>query len=184
MKFTRFVAPDSRALLDLRVAIRAGVCPHCHSSSALIGHGYLRGHAAEGHVSETRALRFFCSNRHSNTGCGRTFPVYCHSIIPCCSLRTVQLLVLLRAVSEGTSIHASWQSSSLAISLRSAYRWLARWKLLTTHLRAWLHRLVAPPSRADDLPDPMTLHHLAAAFPDAPCLIAAFQDHFQTPITG
>jgi hypothetical protein len=59
MRFTTFLAPGSRALLDLRVTIRAGACPHCHDCSALVGHGYLRGNAAEGHVPETRALRFF-----------------------------------------------------------------------------------------------------------------------------
>lgn len=59
MKFTRFLAADSRELLDLRVTVRAGACPHCQCSSALVGHGYLRGHAAQGHDSETRALRFF-----------------------------------------------------------------------------------------------------------------------------
>lgn len=59
MKFTRFLAPASVARLDLRVKIRSGACPHCHYSSALVGHGYLRGHAAEGHDTATRAMRFY-----------------------------------------------------------------------------------------------------------------------------
>jgi hypothetical protein len=46
MKFTRFLAPCSRALLDSRVTIRASCCPHCRFGGALIAHGYLRGHAA------------------------------------------------------------------------------------------------------------------------------------------
>ena len=99
-------------------------------------------------------------------------------------MRTSQLLELLRAVAKGTSVHAAWQSSSLAISLRCACRWLARWRLLTAHLRAALHRVIAPPGKADALPDPMTLRHLAAAFPEASCPIAAFQDRLQTPVTG
>lgn len=184
VKFTPFLAPDSVALLDLRVAIRAGACPHCHDCSALVGHGYLRGNAAQGHGPETRALRFFCSNRHSNPGCGRTFPVYWNFIIPGSSLRTVQLWTLLLAVSKGTSSHAGWQSSGLAISLRCACGWLVKWSLLTAHLRTWLHRVVAPPGRASNIHDPMTLRHLAEAFPGASCPIAAFQDRSQTPITG
>jgi hypothetical protein len=59
MKFTRFLAPDSRALLDFRTTIRAAACPHCQCGGTLIAHGYLRGHAATGHDTATRAQRFF-----------------------------------------------------------------------------------------------------------------------------
>jgi hypothetical protein len=59
MKFTPFLAPGSRALLDFRVTIRSGDCPHCQFGGALIAHGYLRGHAATGHGQATRAQRFF-----------------------------------------------------------------------------------------------------------------------------
>lgn len=96
----------------------------------------------------------------------------------------MQLLDLLRAASTGTSVHAAWQASSLTMSLRSACRWLARWHLLTAHVRARLYLVVAPPGKADDQPDPLTLRHLAAAFPEASCPIAAFQSGLQTPITG
>jgi hypothetical protein len=59
MKFTRFLAPGSRELLDFRVTVRSGGCPHCQCGDFLIAHGYLRGHAATGHEPATRALRFF-----------------------------------------------------------------------------------------------------------------------------
>lgn len=59
MRFTTFLAPNSLELLDFRITIRAAGCPHCQCSEALIGHGYLRGHAGEGHDGATRALRFF-----------------------------------------------------------------------------------------------------------------------------
>jgi hypothetical protein len=59
MKFTRFLAPGSRELLDFRIKVRARPCPHCHCDDALIAHGYLRGHAATGHEPATRAQRFF-----------------------------------------------------------------------------------------------------------------------------
>lgn len=59
MKFTRFLAPGSRELLDFRITGRAGGCPHCHLQGALVSHGYLRGHPAAGHGTVTRALRFF-----------------------------------------------------------------------------------------------------------------------------
>jgi hypothetical protein len=59
MRFTRFLAPKSLELLDFRIAVRAGACPHCGGSESLIAHGYLCGHAEEGHDGATRALRFF-----------------------------------------------------------------------------------------------------------------------------
>jgi hypothetical protein len=59
MKFTRFLAPGSRALLDFRVTVRANDCPHCRFGGAVIAHGYLHGHAAAGHGTGTRAQRFF-----------------------------------------------------------------------------------------------------------------------------
>lgn len=59
MKFTPFLAPDSRALLDFRVTVRAADCPHCGFGGALIAHGFLRGLAATGHEPTTRAQRFF-----------------------------------------------------------------------------------------------------------------------------
>jgi hypothetical protein len=70
------------------------------------------------------------------------------------------------------------------ISLRAACRWLARWRDLTSHVRARLGLVVAPPGKSAAAADPMTLRHLAAAFPDAACPIAAFQRCQQVAITG
>jgi hypothetical protein len=41
-----------------------------------------------------------------------------------------------------------------------------------------------PPGKAGGPTDPFSLRHLAAAFRDAACPIAAFQLHFQMPVTG
>ena len=59
MKFTRFLAPDSLELLNLRVTIRPATCRHCHYSESVVAHGYLRGLAESGHDTVTRGLRFF-----------------------------------------------------------------------------------------------------------------------------
>lgn len=59
MKFIPFLSPDSLALLDFRVETRAAGCRFCGAGETLIAHGYLRGHAAAGHGTVTRALRFF-----------------------------------------------------------------------------------------------------------------------------
>lgn len=184
MRFTRFHSPGSRALLDLRVKVCAAACPNCLFAGALIAHGFLKGHAATGHEPGTRAQRFFCSNRHSKSGCGCTFPVYWHDVIPYCSLRTFQLFELLERRAAATSAHAAWRASILVFSLRTACRWLARWQTLTCHVRARLGLLAAPPGKTDAHADPMTLRHLVAAFPQAACPIAAFQHDLQVAITG
>ena len=82
------------------------------------------------------------------------------------------------------SKHAAWQASRLMFSLRTACRWLARWRDLTSHVRARLGLVAAPPGKTDGHADPMTLRHLVAAFPEAECPIAAFQHDQQVAITG
>jgi hypothetical protein len=68
--------------------------------------------------------------------------------------------------------------------LRTACRWLARWNDLTSHVRARLGLVAAPPGKTDGHADPMTLRHFVAAFPHAACPIAAFQHDQQVAITG
>jgi hypothetical protein len=59
MKFTRFLAPNSLDLLNLRVTIRAATCRHCGCRESVVAHGYLRGLAESGNDIVTRGLRFF-----------------------------------------------------------------------------------------------------------------------------
>ncbi len=183
MRFTPFHAPTSLDLLNLRVEILANGCPHCQSRSALVPHGYLRGNAATGEGWVTRGLRFFCSTRYSRSGCGRTFSIHWDTVIPHCSLRTVQLFALVLAA-MASSIHGAWAASGLTMSARSAYRWGAKWKLCTAHVRTRLCLIFPPPGKAGMQPGPFTLRHLMAAFPSASCPIAAFQHQLQVPITG
>lgn len=182
MKFTRFLAPGSLELLNLRVAIRAAGCHHCQSRESVVAHGYLKGYAQSGPDIVTRGLRFFCTDRYSNIGCGRTFSLHWEEVIPFATLRTVQLLELIRAVAAAPSRHAAWAASRLPMSLTSAYRWCAKWKSLATSMLTWLWTLVDPPRKIDGQPDPHHLRHLDAAFPACPCPAAAFQNRFQIPI--
>ena len=151
--------------------IRGDGCLRCHCTNSVVAHGYLPGLAATGHGSATRGLRFLCSDRYSNIGCGGTFSIHWDSVIPYCSMRTVQLLCLLRAVSTSSSTYGAWAASRLIVSVQTAYRWVARWRHQTAHLRARLCLVTPPPGKADDQPDLFTLRHLVAAFPTASCPI-------------
>ena len=182
VKFTCRLDPGSLDLLNLRVTLRAGGCRHCHLTDTLVGHGFLKGLAPSGSDTVTRGLRMWCSNRHSNHACGRTFSVHWHDVIPFATLRTFQLLELIRSLSATPSLHAAWAALGLSVSLTGAYRWFARWQLAGSCLLTWLCVLADPPRKTDGLPDPLRLRHLDAAFPACPCPAAAFQNRFQIPV--
>jgi hypothetical protein len=59
MKFTRRLSSKALELLNLRVHTRHAGCRHCCHGSSVIAHGYLRGIAAAGTGTASRALRFF-----------------------------------------------------------------------------------------------------------------------------
>jgi hypothetical protein len=127
---------------------------------------------------------FFCSNRHSNTGCGRTFSIHWDDVIPRHSLPAEHLAALVRSAHEGRSIHRAWAASKLWISLTSAYRWLRRWKLNLGHIRTRLCLIQDPPGKTDFLPDPLSVRHLLALCPVDHCPVANFQQMTQTAVTG
>ena len=70
----------------------------------------------------------------------------------------------------------------LPISLRSASRRLLKWHGFMAHVRTYLHRVVLPPGKVDEIADPMMLRHFEAAFPLVPSPMAAFQSTFQTSV--
>jgi hypothetical protein len=127
---------------------------------------------------------FFCSNRHSNNGCGRTFFIHWDDVIPRCSLPAEHLAALVQLVHEGSSVHHAWSASKLWISLTSAYRWLTRWRLFLSHVRTRLCLIQDPPGKTDFLPDPFSVRHLLAVCPPNRCPVANFQQVTQTAITG
>jgi hypothetical protein len=182
MKFTRYLAPNSLGLFNLRIAIHHSPCRHCGCRESVVAHGCLRGLAETGHETVTRGLRFFCSNRYSNIGCGRTFSVYWDTILPHASLRSTQLVALIRACASTPTRHGAWQASLPVLSLTGAYRWIFKWHRATHLLRTWLNLMCDPPIKTDGLPDPFSLRHLDAAFPACTCPAAAFQNRFQIPV--
>lgn len=184
MKFSPNHPAGSLKHLTERAEILASGCPRCHSTTALGPHGHLRGNSPTDGSRVNRGLRFFCSNRYSNLGCGGSFSVHWTTVIPYCSVRTSQLLALMRAVSNAASTHRAWWFLKLPMSLASAYRWVARWRSDTAAIRTRLGLVTPPPGRIDGLPDSLTLRHLATAFPLANCQIAAFHGHLQVPISG
>ncbi|MFO0814270.1 MAG: hypothetical protein U0796_13670 [Gemmatales bacterium] len=151
-------------------------CPHCQLVGTLNRHGCLVGYD-ESQRQVLRARRVYCSNRHSQHGCGRTFSVWLADKIRRLSLSTSAVWRFLRQVIAG-SIAAAARS----MTERSDRTWQRVWKrfqLAQSNSRSALLKRCPPPSLSSERPEVQTIAHLQAAFP-ADCPLAAFQhaSHF------
>lgn len=156
-------------------------CPHCKVVGTLIRHSILYGFDDTSPRRRTlRARRIFCSNRHSRRGCGRTFSVWLADKIRRLSLTTGGLWRFLQRAAAG-SILAAIRSIDCPLSDRTLLRIWKRFQDSQSKIRTALSACCPPP----ELPGSHrsaahVLAHLHAAFPDAPCPIAAFQHTLRT----
>lgn len=158
-------------------------CPHCQVVGALIRHGFLRGYDDSSPQRKTvRARRIFCSNRQARPGCGRTFSVWAADKIRRLGLTTTGLWRFLqRAVANG--ILAAIRGCHCHLSDRTWLRIWQRFQRGQSHIRTALFGRCPPPELPAQpalRPAAQVLAHLQAAFPDAPCPIAAFQQTLRT----
>ena len=144
-------------------------------------HGYLRGYAATSHQIVTRGIRFFCSDRFAKGGCGKTFSIFWANSLPHTSLRTKEFWELLELTSLGKSLHNAWASSRLQLSLRSAYRWVKRFKLSLPHIRSRLYTDHSVPKAWADSVENLTLKELHQLFAEKGSPISVFQLRYQQP---
>ncbi len=156
-------------------------CPHCQVVGALIRHGVLYGFDDSSPQRKTlRARRLYCSNRQARPGCGRTVSVWAADKIRRLGLTTAGLWRFLqRAVADGS--RAASRSLHCHLSDRTLLRIWKRFQHGQSTIRTALFGRCPPPELpADHRPAAQVLAHLQAAFPDAPCPIAAFQQTLRT----
>ena len=154
-------------------------CPHCQVVGTLIRHGYLRGYDDGSPPRQTvRARRVLCSNRNARRGCGRTVSVWLADKIRRLSLTTGTLWRFLHRAATG-SIGAAIRTSDGHLSDRTWLRIWKRFDLGQSQIRTALSGRCPPPALTAHRPAAQVLAHLQAAFPDAPCPIAAFQHALQ-----
>jgi hypothetical protein len=158
-------------------------CPHCHAIGALNRHGCLYGFDESSPRERTlRARRVFCSNRNNRPGCGRTFSIGLVDKIRRLNLTAAALWQFLQYVVTG-SILAAGRAVDCGLNERNWQRIWKRFHLAQSKIRTALFGRCPPPDTPPRPPpsDPMrqaaahVLAHLQAAFPDAQCPIAAFQ---------
>lgn len=162
-------------------------CPHCKVVGLLIRHGYLHGYDDGSPQRKTiRARRIFCSNRNARHGCGRTFSVWLADKIRRLSLTTGTLWRFLQRAVAG-SVVAAIRAADCPLSDRTWQRIWKRFDQGQSKIRtALLGRRPPPelpatwPAKPSRRPAAQVLAHLQAAFPDAHCPIAAFQQTMRT----
>ena len=158
-------------------------CPHCKVFGMLIRHGSLYGYDDSKPPRKTlRARRIFCSNRNARRGCGRTFSVWVAHKIRRLSLTTGALWRFLQHAAA-ISILAAIRAVNCYLSDRTLQRIWKRFHQGQSKIRTALSARCPPPelpAKPSQRPAAQVLAHLQAAFPDADCPIAAFQQTMQT----
>ena len=179
----RWFYRDAAEWLALAQRLKQTPCPHCQVVGTLIRHGFLRGYDESSPQRQTlRARRVFCSNRQARRGCGRTFSIWLADKIRRLGLTTGALWRFLQRAAAG-SIGAAIRTAACHLSDRS---WLRIWKRFNqgqSQIRTALSACCPPPQlppQPAHRPAAHVLAHLQAAFPDAPCPIAAYQQALRT----
>jgi hypothetical protein len=167
---------DWAALVD---RLKLTPCPHCRAVGTLIRHGSLTGFDdARPPRKALRGRRVFCSNRHRRPGCGRTVSVWRADVVRRLGLSTRAVWGFLRRAVTGT-LAAAVREAGGGRSERTLRRLWKRFDHSQSRIRTALFGRCPPPTGP---PNPgsrsvtaQVLAHLRAAFPDADCPIAAFQ---------
>lgn len=155
-------------------------CPHCRAVGTLIRHGVLSGFDdATPPRKAVRGRRVFCTNRRRRRpGCGRTVSVWIADNIRRLSVTTRTLGHFLRRAAAGT-LAAAVRDTRVPLSDRTLRRIVTRFDRAQSRIRTALCSRCPPPTGPPDPgPRPVlaeVLAHLAAAFPDADCPLAAYQ---------
>ena len=175
---------ESCEFLNFRLSIRSQPCPHCQQTNFVKAHGYVRtSNNSDHHASSIRAIRFMCSPRTGDLGCGRTFTIHWDHIVPRCSLDSTQVSQIIETMatnSKNSAISKLTGEKQWGFSTSTGYRWRKRFSKHFTEIRSALCSKV-PPSKElySTSPEAVTLKHLQAVFPETSCLVAAFQSTFQ-----
>lgn len=181
MRFTTRLAPRSLCWNNFCRTIIEKPCPSCHRDDTVKRHGVLSGKDLLKPDRIIRGLRFYCSNRYSNKGCGRTFPVFFAGVLPRFSIDAMQLGEFISRALSSSSIHRAWHRMKLPFSLRSAYRWMRGFSLNQARLRPLLAGRTAINIDFSTTQERMTLHLLRKVFSsDKAVFIHRFQLVFQT----
>jgi hypothetical protein len=154
-------------------------CPFCVETGFLIRHGFLRGYSANSEETVIRGRRFFCSNRHRKTGCGRTFSVLLSDMLKGFVVTASILWHFLQHIESGDNTKVAWQKVATEFSVESGYRILRLFEQAQSRLRTMLCKEKPPPEVDTDSQVLQLVAHFQTVFPLSSCPFQNFQNHFQ-----
>lgn len=160
--------PGSCEFLNLRLLLRSQPCIHCGSRDSLKAHGFLRTSN-----QMIRGIRFYCSRRDTNRGCGKTFSIYFENSIPNASLCTQQVNEIIISKHQPPDAKKTLTCCKIAKSTRS--RWLKKFDASQSFIRPQLYLVTVPDKKATGSICSLTWQHIRRAFPDSSCVMTAFQ---------
>jgi len=113
--------------LNFRFSVRSQPCPHCYRTNFVKAHGYVRASKEAEHqpASSIRAVRFMCSARNGDSGCGMTFSIHWDHLVPRSSLESApvsQIIETLIPHSENMSLSELAKTKQWGCSPSTAYR--------------------------------------------------------------
>lgn len=154
--------------LNLRLLLRSQPCIHCGSRESLKAHGFLR---STNH--NIRGIRFFCSGRDSNQGCGKTFSIHFEDSLPNSSLTAHQADEIITSKHQPLDTKKTPTGKEITKSTRS--RWLKKFDLSQYYIRSQLYCIDGPDKKATGSYHSLTWQHLRKVFPNENCVMTAFQ---------
>lgn len=159
-------------------------CKHCLAIGCLILHGYLRGYHESGSKQDlVRGRRIYCSKRNRKKGCGKTFSLLKASLIKHYTTTASTITTFLNNLLDGYSKKEAFKKKDSIVSDTSIYRYYKRFDENIPKIRTLLLTIKPPPDEPG-LKNPFlqTVKHLKDVFCDHECMIAAFQNTFNTSI--
>lgn len=166
--------------------LKCSPCPHCKHIGALNRHGYLKGYDEQNFKHKVvRALRVFCSNRGSASGCGKTFSVWVAEKVKRLFLDAQSLWQFLGQATTPGNKSRAFQTLGCSLSESATYRIWKRFLKAQSTIRTKLVTLCPPPKQSvgnlTQTPAQVTIEHLKEAFKDSTLNpIAAYQAHTQS----
>lgn len=155
-------------------------CPHCREVGCLIGHGHLWGKGEKGQDKVKRGWRNLCSNRNRRNGCGRTVAIIEASFLYHRMVDAKRLWRFLKAIADGLSIKAAWETISSPFCLETGYRLWHAFTRGQTIVRSVLLRAGTIPKMDSNDPNLQVIEHLRSVFSKSVCPVMCFQVRFQT----
>lgn len=183
MRRVRRIFSSREELLAFLCGLIDVICPACGGRGRMVCHGYIRGWVSPLEHG-MRAWRVFCDpDSPRGEGCGHTQSLWLSTTLERRCYSTSELWSFVTALLAGESVRSAWRTCAIALTLRTAYRLVARLESCQSQLRTRLSSRAPPPRNRAAPPGKRSgllqvFGHLQEAFGNAEP-VSAFQSELQ-----